>query len=269
MTTKNSVTRTFDEFQEDKAQQRNSATTDSDQLTRVNQSRRSPEDEEIIRRGLEAFQRQQSAKHALQNGWQDWLTVAEVLVVGRTTAMTMAGTDEPRGSRYNKAIDMWLVGNGFKDLPKDMRSKLLKCWEYRDEIEKWRSSLTEQERLRCNHPNTVIRKFESRNAKLPEKKPKKPTVAKLEESVQRLEDENFTFRRHVEKTDPTSPLLKPEQEPTAADHFLKWKEYTDYHYPRFDDAGRIAATEYILTLAQAARKKKRKAVEESQLSADH
>ena len=126
----------------------------SDGLTQVNPSR-SQQDEDKIQRGREAFRHQQC-------GWEEWMAVAEVLVIGRAEVMSTVNTDEPRGKRYQKATDDWLIENGFKGLDKSIRSRLLKCLEDRAEIEKWRATLTEPERLRYNHPNTVLRKWKSR-----------------------------------------------------------------------------------------------------------
>lgn len=85
--------------------------------------------------------------------------------------------------------------NGFKGLNKSIRSQLLKCRNHRDEIEKWRATLTEPERLRYNHPNTVLRKWKLRAAHTTTKR--KSRNAELKESVQRLEDENFALQQRI------------------------------------------------------------------------
>jgi hypothetical protein len=156
---------------------------------------RSEQDNETIQRGQEAFHRQQQA-------WDDWLAIGEVLLIGQQEAMARAKTNKPQGRKYQKAIEGWLVANGFKGLAKDVRSRLLKCLELRDDIEKWRATLTEEQRLRYNHPNTVLRKFESYRKPTPKpEKTQKPKsqVAKLEESVARLEEENHDLRRRKSK----------------------------------------------------------------------
>jgi hypothetical protein len=160
-----------------------------DGLSQVNPSR-PPEDEETIRRGREAFKRQQFA-------WNDWMAIGDAFVIGQTESMLLANTNKPEGKRYQKAIDVWLIENGFKGLDKSVRSRLRKCCEYRDKIEKWRATLTESERFRYNHPNTVYRKWEK--SRLPGTTTKrKSTFATLKESVQRLEEENADLKRNMQ-----------------------------------------------------------------------
>src|SRR6516162_9544606 len=55
----------------------------------------------------------------------------------------------------------WLIANGFKEINKATRSQLLDCLKQRAEIEKWRSQLTDSERFKFNHPDTVLRKWKA------------------------------------------------------------------------------------------------------------
>ena len=184
------------------------SSANSDGLTQVNPSR-SQQDEGKIQRGREAFQRQ-------QRGWEDWMAVAEVLIIGRAEVMLTANTSDPRGKRYQKDMGVWLIENGFKGLDKSIRSRLLKCLEDRGEIEKWRATLTEPERLRYNHPNTVLRKWKSRTILATTKR--KSRTAEFNETVQRLEDENFALRRRKEVGQTDEPQLPefPSQTPDIA-----------------------------------------------------
>ena len=53
-----------------------------------------------------------------------------------------------------KAMAEWLVANGFKEIDKGVRCRLLECLQYSDEIKKWRELLTESERFRLHAPWT-------------------------------------------------------------------------------------------------------------------
>jgi hypothetical protein len=57
-----------------------------------------------------------AAWHRLQEretkSWSDWLDVARALVIGRTAASAVAGTNRPVGSIYNRALGTWLRENG-------------------------------------------------------------------------------------------------------------------------------------------------------------
>lgn len=109
---------------------------------------------EIVRLGQEAMARQRRI-------FDDWLAIAEALQFGRAQAMRDVHTNEPRGACYEKAMADWLIANGFKEIDKGARSRLLKCLEHRVEIEKWRLRLTDAERFRYNHPNVVLRKWKA------------------------------------------------------------------------------------------------------------
>lgn len=163
-----------------------------DGLSQVNPSR-SQEDEDKIRLGREALGRQKSS----WNG--DWMPIAEALAIIQAEAMTEANTDRPLGTRYQKAMGKSLNDNGLKDLDKGIRSRLLKGWKHRHEIENWRAILTEPERLRYNHPNTVLRKWESR-AQSATRRKRKSQIPELKEAIQRLEQEKFDLRRDMERS---------------------------------------------------------------------
>jgi hypothetical protein len=87
--------------------------------------------------------------------WQDWLTVGEALIIGRTLAMQTAQTNKPSGSTYNRAMGHWLASNGFDQISNQERYRAIVCVENREAIEKWRETLEEAHRRRLNHPNAV------------------------------------------------------------------------------------------------------------------
>jgi hypothetical protein len=114
----------------------------------------SASDDEVVRRGQEAWARQRRA-------FEDWMAIAEALQIGRGDVMRDVHTNQPTGKWYEKAMAAWLVANGFKEIDKGARNRLLECLKHRIEIEKWRARLTDTERFRFNHPDTVLRKWKA------------------------------------------------------------------------------------------------------------
>ena len=69
--------------------------------------------------------------------------------------MRNAGTTSPIGGGYSCAFNDWLLYNRF-DMDQSDRAKLLKVMGILPEIERWRMSLPPTQRLRMNHPGTVL-----------------------------------------------------------------------------------------------------------------
>jgi hypothetical protein len=109
---------------------------------------------EVVRLGQEAMQRK-------RRSWDDWLLIAEALQAGRTELMRALHTNEANGRRYEKAMGDWLVANGFKEIDKSARGRLLDCLKHKAEIQAWRARLTDSERWKLNHPDTVLRKWKA------------------------------------------------------------------------------------------------------------
>src|SRR5262249_4575059 len=143
----------------------------------------SPEVSEIIRLGQDAMARKRRA-------WDDWMLIAEALAAGRAEVMRDVHTNQPTGRRYERAMSEWLIKNGFKEVDKGARCRLLECLQHRDEIERWRALLTDAERFRVNHPDTVLRKWK-KSVAVPDlqAKPKTSAFAQLKEAhAQLIED---------------------------------------------------------------------------------
>jgi hypothetical protein len=113
----------------------------------------SPTDE-IVRRGQEALERR-------RRGFEDWMAIAEALQVGWAEVMLTVHTNQPTGRRYEIAMAKWLLAHSFHLIDKGTRSRLRECLQHRTEIDKWRASLTEAERFRFNHPDTVLKKWKA------------------------------------------------------------------------------------------------------------
>src|SRR5262249_28204086 len=71
---------------------------------------------------------------------------------------------------------------------KAARSNLAQCMERRGEIEAWRMALPLSERLRLNHPSSVLRKFLATRRTGRDSKASTPATLKAE--IVRLEEEN-------------------------------------------------------------------------------
>jgi hypothetical protein len=76
--------------------------------------------------------------------------------------MREACTNEPTGRRYNQIFGEWLTRHGFDDIDKGDRSRLFEVMENLDEIEGWLATLPTTNRLRLNHPATVLRKWRAK-----------------------------------------------------------------------------------------------------------
>lgn len=183
--------------------------------------------DEIVRRGKEAMAR-------LRRRYRDWMAIAEALDVGRAEVMRAVHTNLPIGSRYEKAMAEWLVANGFKEIDKGTRCRLLECLQHRVEIEIWRSRLTDTEKFCFNHPDTVLRKWKKAATSTPDSNTEtKPSpVAKLKASIASLEEENHRMRREIEhgggdlwrptdRADDIATVLVSQLSPTKAERVAR------------------------------------------------
>jgi hypothetical protein len=164
---------------------------DHDGLSQLNPSPAPVSD--IVRLGQEAMERKRRA-------WPDWLAIAQAWQAGRTAVMHELHTNEPHGRRYQKAIDEWLVSNGFKELDKGTRKRLLECLDHKAEIEAWRKRLTDSERFAFNHPDTVLRKWKAATIPPdPNKPPKTSAMQKLKDEHVKVIEERDRYQREVER----------------------------------------------------------------------
>jgi hypothetical protein len=138
--------------------------------------------DEVIRRGQEAMARQRRA-------FEDWMAIAEALQIGRAEVMREVHTNSPTGKRYEKAMAEWLIAHSFHLIDKGARNRLRECLKHKDEIEKWRARLTDTERFRFNHPDTVLRKWKAATViPNPNAPPKTSAFAKLKEANIKLQE---------------------------------------------------------------------------------
>jgi hypothetical protein len=174
--------------------------TQADGLNCVN-----PSINEKVRVGQEAMARK-------RRGWADWIAIGEALQVGRAEVMRDVHTNQPVGRRYEKAMAEWLVANGFKEIDKGVRSRLLECLQHRTEIDQWLSRLTGSERFRFNHPNTVLKRWKGSTViPDPNATPKPSPYAQLKTAHTQLIEENHRLQHRIEAAD--GDLWKPSDSP--------------------------------------------------------
>ena len=146
------------------------------------------ESDRIVRQGTAAWRRIKKEK-----SWNDWMAVGDALHVGRTFAMNDAGTNAPIGKGYNLAFNQFLIDAQLDDMDPSDRAKLFTVMENRPAIEQWRATLSQTERLRLNHPTSVLRKWQQAT-----KEPKaKPDKATLKDSVIALDEEQHAAKDKI------------------------------------------------------------------------
>ena len=109
-------------------------------------------EDEIISAGRDAWSRLQTHQ---RTSWNDWVLIGRALLVGRRDAMLDAKANIPMGMRYNRIFSAWLRANGLDGISGQDRYKIIECLEHDVEIEAWRATLTEVQRNRWNHPNSI------------------------------------------------------------------------------------------------------------------
>ena len=145
--------------------------------------------DEVVRRGQAAMARQ-------RRGWEDWIAIAKALQIGRIEVMGAVHTNQPTGKRYEKEMADWLIAHSFHLIDKGARNRLLECLQHGNEIEKWRASLTDAERFRFNHPDTVLRRWKAATlVPDPNAPPKTSALAKLKEANIELQEKLYRAER--------------------------------------------------------------------------
>jgi hypothetical protein len=105
-----------------------------------------------IEAGRKAWQR---IKEHGRKSFDDWITVARALAIGRSAALQEAGTDRPYGVTFTRASARWLRQTGLDGLNDQERSRSLLVLKNLPAILEWRAGVDEAQRDRFNHPNSV------------------------------------------------------------------------------------------------------------------
>ena len=116
--------------------------------------------------------------------------------------MIEAGVNQPIGRRYNEAFGAWQREFGFENLDSGDRARLFEVMGHLAKIETWLATLTTSERLRLNHPTTVLRKWKgSTVVPDPNARPKPSPEAKLKDAHAQLIKENHRLQHRIEAAD--------------------------------------------------------------------
>jgi hypothetical protein len=139
------------------------------------------------------------ATEATKKHFEDFGLVAQGLWIAQRQAMRSAGSNGPYGGPFKKAMKAWLVANPWAaayDAP--TRTHFVWLHDNRAEVEKWRSTLTANQRDQWTHPTTIHRRFEAAH-KVPAKArdaPKKETEA---EALTRANEELWATNKKLER----------------------------------------------------------------------
>jgi hypothetical protein len=158
-------------------------------------------DENMSATEVAAIERGQQAWGRLKSGaaWEDWLLVGQALEIGRTECRARLGIrpgdNRNLGRGFNESYSKWLEANKFADIDKGVRSRLQECMENRAKIEAWRAALTDTDRLKLNHPQTVLTRW--RASTQVKEAPSRPSPqAALKDKVVEYEEEIARLKRN-------------------------------------------------------------------------
>jgi hypothetical protein len=134
--------------------------------------------------------------------WDDWIKIGTFLNIGRNKAMLRAGTNEPIGARYIKAFSEWMAGYAWiGEIDKATRTHAMWCVDHSDDLARLRENMGLTQRLSCNHPTTMRRRWDKANKetdKAPTEK-KEPKSAALERELEAVAAERDKWRHKAEK----------------------------------------------------------------------
>jgi hypothetical protein len=109
-------------------------------------------EQNIIDQGRAAWDRLRV--HA-RKSWGDWLAVGYALRVLRQDALLEAKTDKPYGKIYTRAFGRLLCEHGLDDIGQQVRWRLRQILEHESDIALWLSTLSEQQRCKLSHPDSI------------------------------------------------------------------------------------------------------------------
>jgi hypothetical protein len=146
----------------------------------------------IVDRGKDAWE---SLKR--NETWEKWIAIGWALDTGQRAVMRRLNVNKPGGGAWGKIFGRWLAENGFDQIDKGVRSRLMSCMDNQAAIEAWRATLSLTERLQLNHPNSVWRKYQA-TQRAPEKASEPRTNAK-DESIRELQEKLDAAQKRIEE----------------------------------------------------------------------
>jgi hypothetical protein len=154
-----------------------------------------PTEDDIVRIGQDAWSRLKQSRTLA-----DWIAVGRAHVIGRTEAMRNAHTNAPLGRAYNVEFGRWIKHFGFDTLDKGDRSRLFDLMDNLPAIESWLAILTQTERLRLNHPTTIVKKWRATQApKDTPDEPKASPFAQLKEANIGLQEQLHRAQEEIKR----------------------------------------------------------------------
>jgi hypothetical protein len=84
------------------------------------------------------------------------VVVGQALKIGRAEVVN---TIKASGGTYSLRMTAWLKTQGFDSIDKGVRSRLLDIIDELPKVQAWRETLPVEQRLKCNHPNSIWRKY--------------------------------------------------------------------------------------------------------------
>jgi hypothetical protein len=128
-------------------------------------------DDATVEAGRAAWQR---IKEGAQTSFESWLAIGRALLIARRECMARAKCNSPYGKGYAKEMRAWLDSNGLGDVENKERQGALYMVEHQADIEAWRDGLSDEQRRRCNHPNTILKHLQG--GTVPQKRGPKPQI---------------------------------------------------------------------------------------------
>jgi hypothetical protein len=112
-----------------------------------------------IRAGVESWQAISTV-----NTFDAWVKIAKSLQVGRNHVLRATGASAPMGRRYSLAFSKWVKQHHLDGMPSATRSMAIQLGENLEAIILWRSTLSERERVRLAHPQSIVNRWKSATA---------------------------------------------------------------------------------------------------------
>ena len=135
--------------------------------------------------------------------WDDWNKIGVFLNIGRNKAMLRAGTNEPIGARYIKAFSEWMAAYAWiGDIDKATRTHAMWAVDHAEELAKLRENMGLTQRLACNHPTTMRRKWDKAQKEIdkpPSTEKKESRSTALERELEAVAAERDKWRHKAEK----------------------------------------------------------------------
>jgi hypothetical protein len=137
---------------------------------------------------------------ASRSNYEDWLKLAIGLCNARDHIINITGANSDQDTRYQRAFAQWCEKRQWaaKWSGKNKKSFRSACYwliENREQVEKWRVTLDESERMRWNNPETVKKRFLNAHPAKPVRAGDAPPV---ETPMQRLRRENDSLKSENE-----------------------------------------------------------------------